>query len=55
MKELCWQDGDYRWHGVLRQARPHSSLSEFSGRYGLVRDFLSLADVFNEYLGFLGA
>ena len=22
MKELCWQDGDYRWHGIVRQTRP---------------------------------
>ena len=44
MKELCWQDGDYRWHGIMRQARPHSGLSEFSGYYGLVRDFLSLTE-----------
>ena len=44
MKELCWQDNDYRWHGVMRQARPHSGLSEFAGYYGLVRDFLSLTE-----------
>ena len=42
MRELCWQDGDHRWHGILRQARPHSGLQEFSGWYGLVRDFLAL-------------
>ena len=42
MKELCWKDGDYRWHGIVRQARPHSGLQEFSGCYGLVREFLSL-------------
>ena len=44
MKELCWQDGEYRWHGIMRQARPHSGLSEFSGYYGLVREFLLLAE-----------
>ena len=22
MKELCWKDDDYRWHGIVRQARP---------------------------------
>ena len=44
MKELCWQDNDYRWHGIMRQARPHSGLSEFAGYYGLVRDFLSLTE-----------
>ena len=44
MKELCWQDDSYRWHGIMRQARPHSGLSEFSGYYGLVREFLSLSE-----------
>jgi len=44
MKELCWQDGEYRWHGIMRQARPHSGLSEFAGYYGLIRDFLSLTE-----------
>ena len=42
LRELCWQDGDYRWHGILRQTRPHSGLQEFSGYYALVRDFLAL-------------
>ena len=42
MKELCWQDNDYRWHGIMRQARPHSGLQEFSGYYALVGDFLAL-------------
>ena len=34
LKELCWQDRDYRWHGIIRQTRPHSGLFEFSGYYG---------------------
>ena len=42
MKELCWQDRDYRWHGIVRQVRSHAGLREFSGYYGLVRDFLEL-------------
>ena len=42
MRELCWQDEDHCWHGILRQARPHSGLQEFSGWYGPVRDFLAL-------------
>ena len=44
MKELCWQDRDYRWHGIVRQGRPHSGLMEFAGYYGLVKDFLSLSE-----------
>jgi len=23
LQELCWQDRDYRWHGIIGQARPH--------------------------------
>ena len=44
MKELCWQDGDYRWHGIVRQSRSHSGLSEFAGYYSLVKDFLALSE-----------
>lgn len=44
MQELCWQDADYRWHGIMRQARPHSGLLEFSGYYGLVQDFVALSE-----------
>ena len=44
LRELCWQDGAYRWHGILRQARPHSGLQEFSGYYGLVGEFLGLGE-----------
>ena len=44
MKELCWQDREYRWHGIMRQARPHTGLQEFAGYYGIVRDFLALSE-----------
>lgn len=44
MQELCWQDNEYRWHGIMRQSRPHSGLSEFSGYYALVRDFMALTE-----------
>ena len=44
MKELCWQDDDYRWRGIIRQARPHSGLMEFAGYYSLVRDFMALSE-----------
>lgn len=40
LRELCWQDDDYRWHGIVRQARPHAGLGEFAGYYALVGDFL---------------
>lgn len=44
LRELCWQDGDYRWHGIIRQGRPHSGLMEFCGYYSLVRDFTALTE-----------
>ena len=44
MKELCWQDRDYNWHGLVRQARPHIGLQELAGYYGRVSDFLSLTE-----------
>ena len=42
MKELCWQDDDYLWHGLIRQGRPHYGLEEFSGYYGTLAEFLAL-------------
>ena len=44
MKELCYQDRDYRWHGLIRQTRPHYGLQEFSGWYGRVSEFLTLEE-----------
>ena len=44
MKELCWQDREFRWHGLVRQSVPHFGLQEFSGYYAFVRDFLSLTE-----------
>ena len=44
LQELCWQDRDACWHGLIRQGRPHGGLQEFSGYYGLVRAFLALEE-----------
>ena len=44
LKELCYQDEDYRWHGLIRQARPHRGLGNFCGYYGSVSDFLTLSE-----------
>ena len=44
LQELCYQDPDFRWHGVIRQERPHAGLFEFSGYYSLVSEFLALTD-----------
>ena len=44
LHELCWQDRDYQWHGIIRQSRPHAGLFEFSGYYGTVAEFLDLSE-----------
>ena len=44
LQDLCYQDEDYRWHGIIRQSRPHLGLFEFSGYYGTVDEFLSLTE-----------
>ncbi len=44
LKELCWQDRDYAWHGIVRQEYPHTGLQEFCGYYSSVRDFLALPE-----------
>ena len=44
MKELCWQDRDSRWHGIVRQERPHLGLQEYAGYYSTVGDFLDLSE-----------
>ena len=44
MQELCYQDRDYRWHGIIKQARPHAGLFEFSAYYSRVDAFLDLSE-----------
>ena len=44
LHEICWQDGEYRWHGIIRQGRPHLGLQEYAGYYGLVREFVGLSE-----------
>ena len=41
MRELCYQDREYRWHALVRQRAPHEGLYEFSGWYGTVGEFLN--------------
>ena len=53
MRELCYQDGAYNWHGYIRQARPHRGLEEFCGFYSLVPEFLALGE--EEWLELLKA
>ena len=40
IKELCYQDDEYRWHGLIRQGRPHYGLEDFSGYYSDVETFM---------------
>ena len=44
LRELCWQDREFRWHGIVHQTRPHAGLREFAGYYGAVREFLALGE-----------
>lgn len=37
--ELCYQDNEYNWHGLIQQTRPHYGLSDFCGYYGTVDEF----------------
>lgn len=40
MRELCYQDEEYRWHALVRQKAPFDGLYEFSGWYGTVPEFM---------------
>ncbi len=44
MRELCYQDSAFRWHAVIRASFPHEGLYEFSGWYGLIREFMVLSE-----------
>ncbi len=44
MRELCYQDREYRWHAVVRQQAPWEGLYEFSGWYGTANEFLAQSE-----------
>ena len=44
MREMCYQDREYRWHALIRQQAPHEGLYEFSGWYGLAREFMAMEE-----------
>ena len=44
MKEHCWQDRDYRWHGIMRQSPDHTGLQEFAAYFDTAGEFLSLSE-----------
>ena len=42
MHDLCYQDQEYQWHGLIGQSFPHRGLGDYCGYYGLVGEFLEL-------------
>ncbi len=42
--DLCYCDKDYRWHGYIRQTRPHMGLEAYSGYYSTVPEFLACSE-----------
>lgn len=44
IRELCYRDDGYCWHGLIRQMRPHVGLGDFCGYYSTVDRFLSLPE-----------
>lgn len=51
MHDLCYQDRDYQWHGLIGQCFPHRGLGDYCGYYGLVGEFLELGE--EEWFGLL--
>ena len=41
VRDLCYHDEDYLWHGYIRQQVPHEGLRDYSGWYGLVGEFMA--------------
>jgi len=44
IRELCYRDEEYRWHGLIRQTKPHYGLYDFCGYYDSVGRFLTLSE-----------
>jgi hypothetical protein len=44
VRELCYRDDDYCWHGLIRQMRPHIGLGEFCGYYSTVKRFCNQSE-----------
>lgn len=42
--DLCYRDKEYKWHGYIKQTRPHIGLGEYSGYYSTVAEFLQLSE-----------
>lgn len=39
LRDFCYRDEAYRWHGLIRQGFPHEGLGDYCGWYGLVSGF----------------
>lgn len=42
IRDLCYHDDEYCWHGLIRQAFPHDGLRDYCGWYGYAEEFLAL-------------
>ena len=40
MRELCYQDRDFSWHGLIRQRIPHTGLGDFCAYYSGFGEFI---------------
>lgn len=41
IRDLCYHDEDFRWHGLIQQRTPHDGLYDYAGWYGTVAEFLA--------------
>lgn len=41
VRDLCYHDDAYRWHGLICQRFPHDGLRDFCGWYGYVDEFMA--------------
>lgn len=44
MRDLCFCDKEYRWHGLIRQSFPHRGLEDFCGYYSKAEEFLEMQE-----------
>lgn len=44
IRELCYKDGEDRWHGLIRQARPHRGLGDYCGWYGTAGELCAASE-----------
>ena len=44
MRDLCYQDKEFCWHGLIRQGPRHYGLEDFCGYYAAVGEFLEQSE-----------